>query len=79
MTLNSRHGLNSRQGLNLQHALGFEDLYDRAGLLRVDQAFLAFLRASDASLGANLEAARAQPDALQKKQESELLIALSPH
>ncbi|MDQ3195695.1 MAG: FAD-dependent oxidoreductase [Pseudomonadota bacterium] len=73
MTLNSRHGL------NLQHGLVFENLYERAGLLRVDAAFLAFLRESDASLCANVEAARAQPGALQKKQESELLIALAPH
>lgn len=57
----------------------FEELYRREGLQRLDQAFLGFLGTADAGLRAQLEAARANPDALQAKQESELLIALAPH
>ncbi len=65
--------------LNLPHGLSFADLYQRAGLLRVDAAFLTALAATDEGLHAQLRAAREQYDALTNKQESELLIALAPH
>ena len=69
--------------LRLSHGLSFSDLYHREGLLRVDAAFLYQLKLSDASLHAQLLAARdavaANPGALPTKQESELLIVLAPH
>jgi len=63
--------------LRLAFDLAFEDLYDREGLLRLDAAFLQFLADADAGLRARLEAARAAPPA--GKDESDLLVALSPH
>src|SRR5262245_9424168 len=65
--------------LNLRHGLKFEDLYLREGLLRVDNAFLEHLGAVDAPLRDALLQARAAPDGLARKAESDLLIALSPH
>ena len=57
----------------------FPDLYSRSGLVRIDAAFLQFLAEGDAVLAARLVAARADPAALARKAESELLIALAPH
>jgi NADPH-dependent glutamate synthase beta subunit-like oxidoreductase/NAD(P)H-flavin reductase len=57
----------------------FEDLYAREGLLRVDAAFLGFLGGRDPALRERLEAARAAPQGCLPGQESELLVALSPH
>jgi NADPH-dependent glutamate synthase beta subunit-like oxidoreductase/NAD(P)H-flavin reductase len=65
--------------LKLRHGLSFEDLYKREGLLKLDHAFVDFLGERDAELHGQLAAARANPDAVPIKQESELLIALSPH
>ena len=65
--------------LNLAFGLKFPDLYSRDGLLRLDAAFLQALAKSDAALESQLRQARANPDALEAKQESELLIALAPH
>jgi NADPH-dependent glutamate synthase beta subunit-like oxidoreductase/NAD(P)H-flavin reductase len=62
----------------LSFGLEFGDLYQRDGLLRVDAAFLAYLRAADAGLAERLASARAAPQALARKQESELLLALAP-
>jgi NADPH-dependent glutamate synthase beta subunit-like oxidoreductase/NAD(P)H-flavin reductase len=60
--------------------LGFEirfgDLYQREGLLRVDAAFLAFVREADAALHDRLLAARSTLPG--KKEESDLLVALAP-
>ena len=63
----------------LKFGFSFPDLYSRAGLARIDAAFLQYLGEGDADLAARLSAARAAPDALAKKAESELLIALAPH
>ncbi|HWA13388.1 MAG TPA: FAD-dependent oxidoreductase [Burkholderiales bacterium] len=60
-------------------ALEFPDLYARAGLARVDAAFLDFLGQADAGLRARLEAARSQPASLDAKAESALLIEVAPH
>ena len=57
----------------------FDDLYRRDGLARLDAAFVAFLREADAALHDQLLAARAAPDAVACKDESELIIALAPH
>ena len=54
------------------------ELAQRDGLIRLDRLFLAHLAADDAALHARLLAARAAPDALAAKDESELLIALGP-
>ena len=65
--------------LNLRYGFSFRDLYNRDGLLRLDAAFLQFLGEVDAALRARLEAARGAPDALAKKDESDLLLAVAPH
>ena len=65
--------------LKLRHGLSFEDLYRRDGLLRLDAAFLNFLGEADAALRQRIKLGRVNPTALAKKEESELLIALSPH
>jgi NADPH-dependent glutamate synthase beta subunit-like oxidoreductase/NAD(P)H-flavin reductase len=63
--------------VNLRFDIAFRDLYDRAGLLRVDAAFQAFLRELDAGLHEKLISARQRPP--DGKPESDLLIALAPH
>ncbi|HUN50639.1 MAG TPA: hypothetical protein VMU42_05965, partial [Candidatus Sulfotelmatobacter sp.] len=65
--------------LSLRFAIAFEDLYSRAGLGKVDAAFLDFLGEADAALKAHLEGGRAAPAALAAKDEAELLLALGPH
>ena len=62
--------------LNL--GFSFADLYSHAGITRIDVAFLRYLAQGDSALAARLGAARAEPDAIAKKAESELLIALAP-
>ncbi len=64
--------------LSLAFGLGFEDLYTRDGLARIDGLFLGHLGATDPALRARLLAARAEPHTLDGKAESELLIALAP-
>ena len=54
------------------------DLYGRDGLVRLDGVFFAWLSARDEAVAARLKAARANPEAVSKKEESELLIALGP-
>ncbi len=65
--------------LRLGHDLSFEDLYRRDGLVALDTRFLEHLREADGGLAERLRAARADPEALGDKGESELLIALGPH
>ncbi|MGA2185870.1 MAG: FAD-dependent oxidoreductase [Bryobacteraceae bacterium] len=64
--------------LSLKYGLSFEDLYDREGLVRLDQAFVEYLKASDVELFNRLMAARAGA-ALAPKEASELIIAIAPH
>jgi NADPH-dependent glutamate synthase beta subunit-like oxidoreductase/NAD(P)H-flavin reductase len=59
--------------------LSFADLYEREGLVRLDQAFLDRLRGSDEALSDRLLAARENPSALAAKDESSLLLELAPH
>jgi NADPH-dependent glutamate synthase beta subunit-like oxidoreductase/NAD(P)H-flavin reductase len=66
-------------GLRLAHGLTFEDLYRRDGLLRLDELFLAALREAAPVLAQRLVAARAAPEALGARAESDLLIELAPH
>src|SRR5688572_5607571 len=63
--------------MKLGFGINFADLYERAGLLRVDRAFLQFLGSADAVLRDRLLAAREAPPPA--KAESELLVALAPH
>ncbi len=63
----------------LGFGLRFEDLYARAGLVRLDAAFLDQLLASDRGLHAQLLDARANPRTRTAKEQSELVIALAPH
>src|SRR5688572_20331039 len=63
--------------MQLGFGIRFNDLYERAGLLRVDAAFLSFLGESDGALRDKLTAARA--NSVKGKDESDLLVALAPH
>jgi len=63
--------------MKLGFGINFADLYERAGLLRVDRAFLQFLGSADTALRDRLLAAREAPPPA--KAESELLVALAPH
>jgi NADPH-dependent glutamate synthase beta subunit-like oxidoreductase/NAD(P)H-flavin reductase len=65
--------------LQLAFGLSFADLYDRDGLVRIDRAFMDRLQATDAALANRLLAARATPDGVATKDESNLLIDLGPH
>ena len=65
--------------LRLAHELAFSDLYADEGASRVDDRFVAHLRASDAALADRLVRARADPAALAAKDESTLLIELARH
>jgi NADPH-dependent glutamate synthase beta subunit-like oxidoreductase/NAD(P)H-flavin reductase len=66
-------------GLTLGFGLSFQDLYERDGLIRLDRAFVAELAAGDTALHNRLMAARTDPEAVDRKAESELLIELAPH
>ncbi|HET6182738.1 MAG TPA: FAD-dependent oxidoreductase [Acetobacteraceae bacterium] len=56
----------------------FDDLASRDGLIRLDRLFVARLAADAPALHARLMAARAAPDALDAKEEGELVVALGP-
>jgi len=65
--------------LKLAHAVAFADLYSADGASKVDSLFIAHLEAADPALASRLAAARGDPDAVARKDESSLLIALGPH
>src|ERR1700731_4491715 len=65
--------------LALKHGLSFADLYERDGLVRLDRAFVAHLAAAGGGVHARVMTARAAPDGLDRKAESDLLVDLSPH
>src|ERR1700716_3407363 len=65
--------------LALKHGLTFPDLYDRDGLIRLDRAFVAHLASADTALHDRLMTGRAEPDALDRKAESDLLVDLAPY
>jgi NADPH-dependent glutamate synthase beta subunit-like oxidoreductase/NAD(P)H-flavin reductase len=65
--------------LTLAHGLAFADLYRADGLARIDGLFRAHLAATDADLDRSLADARARPEALDAKAQSDLLLALAPH
>ena len=64
--------------LNLKYGLTIADLYCRDGLVKLDQAFLDFLRKTNDSLYQALDCARTHPDELLAKDESALLIEIAP-
>ena len=65
--------------LLLQHGLSFAGLYDRDGLVRLDQAFVAHLAEVDVTLHDRLMTARHEPGAVERQIESDLLVDLAPH
>jgi NADPH-dependent glutamate synthase beta subunit-like oxidoreductase/NAD(P)H-flavin reductase len=64
--------------LTLGFGLRFEDLYHRDGLVRLDACFVDALEARHPDLRGRLMAARAAPDAIAGKPESDLIIELAP-
>lgn len=58
--------------------LDFADLYNREGLVKLDQIFCEFLQVADTDLHTRLVRARQFPDELVPKDESALLIDLAP-
>ena len=64
--------------LTLADDFQFAELYDPAGLARLDARFLDWLAAEDAELGGRLGAARAAPDALDAIALSQLVVELAP-
>ncbi len=62
----------------LAFGLAFEDLYRLDGLERLDARFLERLKARAPELESRLRRGRAEPDGLEPKALSELLLALAP-
>ena len=56
-----------------------DTLYTRDGLIELDTLFLHHLHERDPELTATLKAARAHPEQLEAKEESDLLLTLAPH
>ena len=65
--------------LTLAHGVSFADLHDRDGIARIDMLFLAALGDSDPGLRDRLLAARATPDDVGRKAQSQLLVDVAPH
>jgi NADPH-dependent glutamate synthase beta subunit-like oxidoreductase/NAD(P)H-flavin reductase len=66
------------ESLTLGFDLRFEDLYRRDGLLRLDRCFVDFLQRRHPDLHGRLMAARAAPDGMAGKPESDLIVELAP-
>jgi NADPH-dependent glutamate synthase beta subunit-like oxidoreductase/NAD(P)H-flavin reductase len=64
--------------LKLAHDLSVDDLYRRAGLVKLDGIFLGKLAQENAGLHRRLLAARGNPDALQPLDASALILELAP-
>src|ERR1700730_6401562 len=65
--------------IELNFGVLFEDLYSRAGLVRLDDIFLDHLKIADASLRARLLQARANPETIVPQDGSALMVELAPH
>src|SRR5262249_25253433 len=65
------------ESLSLGFDLRFEDLYGRDGLVRLDGCFVDFLKRRNAGLHNRLMAARAAPEQLAGKAESDLIVELA--
>src|SRR6476620_8244746 len=66
------------QSLTLGFDLRFADLYGRSGLVRLDGQFVDFLKAQSPELHSRLMTARAAPEQLGGKPESDLIVELAP-
>jgi NADPH-dependent glutamate synthase beta subunit-like oxidoreductase/NAD(P)H-flavin reductase len=64
--------------LSLGFGFAFEELHGRDGLVRLDRCFVDELRRRDLDLHNRLMAARAEPERMAGKTESDLLVALAP-
>ncbi|HVZ08681.1 FAD-dependent oxidoreductase [Rhodopila sp.] len=67
-----------REFTRLGFGFSFADLATRDGLIRLDQRFLRELEAQAPDLHQRLLAARAAPEAVAKRDESDLVVALGP-
>ncbi len=65
--------------LKLSYGLVFEDLYNEDKLPDIDGLFVDSLSTADSELKARLDAVRADPDSLDEKAESDLILELAPH
>jgi len=65
--------------MKLAFGFCFEDLYNRDGLVRLDEAFIRYIQQADCGLASALQIARSAPYQLSSKQESELLIAVAAY
>jgi NADPH-dependent glutamate synthase beta subunit-like oxidoreductase/NAD(P)H-flavin reductase len=63
----------------LGFGFSFATLADREGLIRLDHRFLQALEEQDPDLHQRLLAARAAPEALTPREESDLVVALGPY
>ncbi len=63
----------------LDFGFSFATLADREGLIRLDHRFLRALEEQAPDLHQRLLAARAAPEALAPREESDLVVALGPH
>jgi NADPH-dependent glutamate synthase beta subunit-like oxidoreductase/NAD(P)H-flavin reductase len=65
--------------IELRFGIGFEDLYLRDGLVKLDGIFLTYLKEGAPALHEKLLAARENPPAAHTKAGSELIIELAPY
>ncbi|MGN6370316.1 MAG: FAD-dependent oxidoreductase [Phycisphaerae bacterium] len=65
--------------LTLRFGVEFGDLYTRAGLVRLDGAFLEYLKEREGELYGRLAAARENPGVVEGKAESELITEIAPY
>jgi NADPH-dependent glutamate synthase beta subunit-like oxidoreductase/NAD(P)H-flavin reductase len=65
--------------LKLAFGLSFAELYQREGLARLDARFLDFLSDADPAARTRLLASRGNPDSLDAKAESALILEIAPH
>ena len=65
--------------IKLLFGLGFDDLYEREGLVKLDGVFVNQLKEHAPALHERLLAARQNPPAAHDKAGSALIIELAPH
>ncbi len=65
--------------IELRFGIGFEDLYRREGLVKLDEVFLNQLKEHAPALYERLLVARENPPPAHDKAGSELIIELAPH
>ncbi len=64
---------------NFGYNIKFEELYQRDGLVKIDNAFVEQLKNTDVTLFNRLMAGRADKSAIADKDHSQLLLDLAPH